>query len=103
MTLDTIKRIMTEHPEAGSFSFWFLSGLEKHDYDVSVWNALQADKEVEISTFRVGDFFVYVTFNWVGRHARITLGDMYQQHNDYQDWYSNIIIHPDGESGINWK
>lgn len=104
MTLDTIKRIITEHPEAGSFSFRFLSDLGKHDYDMSIWNALQADKEVEISIFRVGDFFVYATFNWSGRHARITLGDMYQQqHNGYQNGYSNIIIHPYGRIGTNWR
>ncbi len=104
MTLDTIKSIMAKHPEVGGFSFRFFSGLEKRDYDVSIWNALQADEEIEVSTFRVGDFFVYATFNWSGRHARITLGDMYQQqHNDYQNGYSNIIIHPDGRIGTNWQ
>lgn len=104
MTLDTIKRIITEHPEVESFSFRFLSDLKKRDYDVAIWNSLQKDTEIEISTFRIGDFFVYAHFNWNGRHARITLGDMYQQqHNDYQDGYSNIIVHPDGRIGTNWK
>jgi hypothetical protein len=58
---------------------------------------------VDVHTFRIGDFFVYATFDYAGKHARLTLGDMYQQrHNDYQDGYSNIIIHPDGRIGINW-
>lgn len=104
MTLENIKRIMSSNPAAGSFSFRFLSGLEKHDYDVSIWNALENDDEIQVSTFRIGDFFVYATFDWNGKHARITLGDMYQQRqNDYQDGYSNIIIHPDGKVGVNWQ
>lgn len=36
--------------------------------------------------------------------ARLTLGDMWQQrNNDYKDGYSNIIIHPDGTIGTNWR
>lgn len=104
MNIDTIKRIMKENPDAGSFSFRFMSDVTKKDYDVSIWNALQSDDEIKVSTFRIGDFFVYCTFDYGGKHARVTLGDMWQQqHNDYQDGYSNIIIHPDGKIGINWK
>jgi hypothetical protein len=47
---------------------------------------------------------VYATFNYNGKHARLTLGDMWQQrNNDYKDGYSNIIIHPDGTIGTNWR
>ena len=78
--------------------------LKKKDYPVNVWNELQEDPGIEVHTFRIGDFFVYATFDYNGKHARITLGDMYQQmHNDYRDGYSNIIIHPDGTIGTNWK
>lgn len=104
MSIANLKKIMSSNPDAGSFSFRFLSGLEKKDYDVSIWNDLQNDPEVEVKTFRIGDFFVYCTFNWNGHHARVTLGDMFQQqHNNYQDGYSNIIIHPDGKIGTNWR
>lgn len=90
--------------DASSFSFRFLSSLEKKDYPVEVWNDLQNDPDIDIHTFRIGDFFVYATFDYAGKHARLTLGDMYQQrHNDYQDGYSNIIIHPDGRIGTNWR
>ena len=38
------------------------------------------------------------------QHARVTLGDMWQQrHNNYGDGYSNIIIHPDGRVSTNWR
>lgn len=103
MNLLFIKNYMLDYPDH-SFSFRYLSGLEKHDYDISIFNALQNDPEIGIHTFRIGDFFVYATFDYQGIHGRITLGDMYQQtHNDYQDGYSNIIIHPDGRIGINWN
>lgn len=88
---------------AKSFSFRFLTGLNKKDYPINIWNELQNDPEIDVHTCRIGDFFMYVTFDCHGKHARITLGDMYQQRqNDYQDGYSNIIIHPDGRIGINW-
>lgn len=104
MTLENIKRIMNSNPDAGSFSFRFLCGLDQDSYDVSIWNALQNDPEIKIGTFRIGDFFVYVTFDYNGKHARVTLGDMKQQtQNEYQDGYSNIIIHPDGKIGTNWR
>lgn len=104
MNLDEIKRFMTEHQEANNFSFRFMSGLEKHDYPVDVWNDMQGDSDFHINTFRIGDFFVYATFDWNCRHGRVTLGDMYQQrNNDYKDGYSNIIIHPDGRVATNWK
>lgn len=90
--------------DASSFSFRFLSGLDKKDYSVNIWNELREDDEIDVHTFRIGDFFVYVTFNYAGKHARVTLGDMWQQrHNDYKDGYSNIIIHPDGQVLTNWK
>ena len=89
---------------ASSFSFRFLSGFEKKDYPVDIWNDLQSDSEIDVHTFRIGDFFTYATFDYAGSHARVTLGDMWQQrHNDYQDGYSNIIIHPDGRVTTNWK
>lgn len=104
MNLENIKHIMSGNPAAGSFSFRFLCGLDQNTYDVSIWNALQNDPEITVKTFRVGDFFVYCTLDWNGRHARVTLGDMCQQQkNDYQDGYSNIIIHPDGKIGLNWN
>lgn len=90
--------------EAGSFSFRFLSGLEKKDYPVAIWNDLQDDLEIDVHTFRIGDFFVYATFDYAGKHARVALGDMWQQRrNDYGDGYSNIIIHPDGRVATNWR
>ena len=71
---------------------------------MGVWNDLQNDTEIDVHTFRIGDFFVYATFDYAGKHARVTLGDMWQQrHNDYGDGYSNIIIHPDGRITTNWK
>lgn len=104
MTTENLKRIMLENQDAGSFSFRFLCDLDQNHYDVSIWNALQDNPEFKIGTFRVGDFFVYCTFDWNGRHGRVTLGDMRQQmQNDYGDGYSNIIIHPDGSIGTNWR
>lgn len=103
MTLDNIKHMMQESPATG-FSFRFLSSTNKREYPVEIWNGLAEDQEIEIGTFRIGDFFVYATFNWRGKHGRVTLGDMWQQqHNEYLDGYSNIIIHPDGTIGTNWK
>lgn len=90
--------------DADNFSFRFLSGLEKKEYSVVIWNELQSDPEIDVHTFRIGDFFVYATFDYAGKHARVTLGDMWQQqHNDYRDGYSNIIIHPDGRVATNWR
>lgn len=101
MTLPNIKEYM--QMDASSFSFRFLTSFERTDYDVSVWNDLQNDPEIHINTFRIGDFFVYATFDYAGKHARVTLGDMWQQqHNNYRDGYSNIIIHPDGGVSTNW-
>lgn len=104
MNVDNLKKIMDDNSNVESFSFRFLSGVDKKDYDVSIFNNIQNDKDFTVSTFRIGDFFVYLTFDYNGHHGRVTLGDMYQQmHNDYQDGYSNIIIHPDGRIGINWN
>lgn len=104
MRLEYLKKFMEQHASVERFSFRYLSDLIRHDYDISILNELRSDPEIEVCTFRVGDFFMYVTFNWKGKHARITLGDMYQQRsNDYEDGYSNIIIHPDGRIGVNWK
>lgn len=103
MNLVYIKNIM-DTEECGKFSFRFMSSLKKHNYDITIWNELQKDQEIQIKTFRIGDFFVYATFDYHGKHARVTLGDMYQQiNNNYQDGYSNIIIHPDGKVKTNWK
>lgn len=101
-TLAFIKEYMKM--DACGFSFRFLSGFERKDYPIDIWNELRNDPEINVHTFRIGDFFVYATFNYAGKHARVTLGDMWQQrHNDYQDGYSNIIIHPDGRITTNWK
>lgn len=101
-TLAFIKEYMKM--SASSFSFRFLSGFKKKDYPVNIWNDLQNDPEIDVHTFRIGDFFVYATFDYGEKHARVTLGDMWQQrHNDYQDGYSNIIIHPDGRVATNWR
>ena len=104
MTLDNIKNIMNSENNVNKFSFRFISGIDKKDYNINIFNELQNDPEIKINTFRIGDFFVYCTFNYKNNHSRITLGDIYQQkHNDYQDGYSNIIIHTDGSIGLNWK
>lgn len=101
-SVDFIKDFM--RMRADSFSFRFLSGFDKNDYPIVVWNELQSDSEIEIHTFRIGDFFAYATFDYAGKHARLTLGDMWQQRrNDYDDGYSNIIIHPDGRIATNWR
>ena len=101
-TIEYIKEFMKM--DAYSFSFRFLSELDKKEYPVNVWNELQQDSDIDIHTFRVGDFFVYATFDYAGKHARVTLGDMWQQRqNDYKDGYSNIIIHPDGLVATNWR
>lgn len=101
-TLAFVKNYMKMN--ASGFSFRFLSGFDRKDYPVDIWNELQNDPEINVHTFRIGDFFVYATFDYAGKHARVTLGDMWQQqHNDYQDGYSNIIIHPDGRITTNWK
>lgn len=101
-TIEHIKEFMKMN--ADSFSFRFISGLDKKEYPVNVWNELQQDVAIDIGTFRIGDFFAYATFNYAGKHARVTLGDMWQQkHNDYKDGYSNIIIHPDGLITTNWR
>lgn len=102
-TVEQIKCFMSR-TEAQNFSFRFLSDINKKDYPVNLWNELEDDKEITVNTFRIGDFFVYATFNYNGKHGRVTLGDMWQQqHNNYQDGYSNIIIHPDGTIRTNWR
>lgn len=101
-TLAAIQKYM--EMDADAFSFRFLSSLERKDYSVDIWNELQNSLQIDLHTFRIGDFFVYATFDYANKHARVTLGDMWQQqHNDYQDGYSNIIIHPDGRITTNWK
>lgn len=101
-TIEYIKDFM--QMDANNFSFRFLSGLEKKDYPVGVWNDLQNDSEINVHTFRIGDFFMYATFDYSGKHARLTLGDMWQQRqNNYKDGYSNIIIHPNGIIRTNWR
>lgn len=104
MCLNTIKDIMNRNKEVDSFSFRFLCGMDKDNYNVTIWNELQDCPDVDVRTFRVGDFFVYATFNLEGKHARVTLGDMNQQsQNNYMDGYSNVVIHPDGRVGTNWR
>ena len=104
MDIENIKKIMNEKSNIKNYSFRFLTEIGKSDYSVKIWNQLREDPEIKISTFRIGDFFVYCTFDYKGKHARITLGDMTRQTTfDYKDGYSNIIIHPDGEIKVNWK
>lgn len=104
MTIANIKEFMDEHKDVSLFSFRYISDTAKHDYNIEVFQEIKEDKDIQINTFRIGDFFVYLTFNYKGKHGRITLGDMYQQkQNDYKNGYSNIIIHPDGKIGVNWK
>ena len=104
MNIANIKKIMDES-NLKLFSFRSLCDIaEKHDYNVQIFNEIKADPEFQVGTFRVGDFFTYLTFNYKENHGRITIGDMYQQmSNNYQDGYSNIIIHPDGRIGTNWR
>lgn len=105
MTLNGIAKFISKHKAKDmSYSFRFMSNLDKHDYPVSIWNELENSNEIDDITFRAGDFFAYANFNYRGVNVRITLGDMWQQqHNDYDDGYSNIIIHPDGSIGTNWR
>lgn len=101
-SIEFIKEFMAMN--ASNFSFRFMSGLNKKNYPVDIWNDLQDDDEIDIHTFRIGDFFAYATFDYKGKHARLTLGDMWQQrNNNYLDGYSNIIIHPDGSVATNWR
>lgn len=91
-----------------AYSFRFLSGLDRKDYSVNIWNDLRWDSKIRINSFRIGDFFVYCNyFDYeLERTCRVTLGDMHQQRNNlekYGDGYSNIIIHPDGKIGVNWQ
>lgn len=103
MEIALIKSFMDQHEDGYSFSFRFLSDMNDRMYNVNIFNEIQNDPDVRVKTFRVGDFFVYLTFDYNRKHARITLGDMYQQsHNEYLDGYSNIIIHPDGSVNVNW-
>ena len=104
MTIENIKRIIDNNKNVKTFSFRFLTELNKSDYSVNIFNDIQNDEDFKVGTFRIGDFFTYLTFNYKDKHGRITLGDMNTQINrDYKDGYSNIIIHPDGHIATNWK
>lgn len=105
MTIENLISIMEKHQhQFQSFSFRFCSHCERHEYPVTIFHQLKEHSDIHVNTFRVGDFFTYVTFDYHNCHARITLGDMWQQqHNKYHDGYSNIIIHPDGKIRTNWK
>lgn len=104
MNVVNIKEIM-DNINNKNFSFRFISEYDyAKDYNIAIFNELANDKEFKINTFRIGDFFVYATFNYKEKHGRITLGDMYiQKINDYKDGYSNIIIHPNGSINVNWR
>ena len=104
MRLENICRFMEKWNGVNVFSFRYLSQMKEKQYDLTVFRELKDCPGVQIENFRVGDFFLYVNFLLHGRKARITLGDMYvQSQNNYQDGYSNIIIHPDGTIKTNWK
>lgn len=103
MTINNIKSIMDSNVLL-EYSFRFMTDIEKQNYDVSILNDIQEDAECSVKVFRVGDFFLYTVFEYNGKKARITLGDMCQQQlNNYGDGYSNIIIHPNGSIRTNWK
>lgn len=78
--------------------------LEKHDKNREIIFQTLGDNidcTDELTIERMEDS-IYHCHN--GKHARLTLGDMWQQrNNDYKDGYSNIIIHPNGVIGTNWK
>lgn len=102
-TLEFVKDFMANH-EAKYFKFRFLSGLEKKDYDIQIWNELRTSSDFSVKLFRIGDFFVNASFTYEDKFGQVALGDMWQQkHNNYEDGYSNIIIHPDGRIGVNWS
>lgn len=104
MTVENVKKAMDKYENVKSFSFRFLTEIGNDEYSVDVWNQLREDPEIEVGTFRIGDFFVYCTFRYKGKWARVCLGDMTRQTSvDYKDGYSNIIIHPDGKIVTNWK
>lgn len=105
MTFDNIGKFISEHKaDDMSYSFRFMTDTDKRIYPIDIWNELEESDDVTNVVFRVGDFFAYAYFNYQGASVRVTLGDMWQQqHNDYGDGYSNIIIHPDGSIGTNWR
>lgn len=106
MTLANIGKFISEHKAKDmSYSFRFMIDMDKKSsYPIDIWNELEESDDVTNVVFRVGDFFAYAYFNYHGASVRVTLGDMWQQqHNDYGDGYSNIIIHPDGSIGTNWR
>lgn len=104
MNLENIKNIMDNEKNTNKFSFRFISDIKPKQYNINIFNELQNNSDIKINTFRIGDFFIYCTFDYKNNHGRITLGDMYQQKkNNYKDGYSNIIIHPDGNIGLNWR
>lgn len=104
MNLENIKNIMDNEKNTNKFSFRFISDIKPKQYNINIFNELQNNSDIKINTFRIGDFFTYCTFDYKNNHGRITLGDMYQQKkNNYKDGYSNIIIHPDGNIGLNWR
>lgn len=83
--IEALKRVLSEHPDARLL----ITGGEPGLYPEHIAHIVQTYKD---------------NCNYAGKHARVTLGDMWQQrHNDYGDGYSNIIIHPDGRITTNWK
>lgn len=105
MTIENIKKFIDEHGMDGmGYSFRFMSHIDKHEYPIDIWHQIKDSDEIDDIRFRVGDFFVYAYFKYRDSNVRITLGDMWQQqHNNYGDGYSNVIIHPDGSIGTNWR
>ena len=104
MTLKNIKNYMDMHPNHKNFSFRYLTTIGENDYNINILNEIRNNSEIDLHTFRIGDFFMYVTAMYKNQHFRITLGDMtLQQNREYKNTYSNLIINAEGEIQKNWN
>lgn len=104
MTLKNIKKYMNNHSNHKNFSFRYLTTIGENNYNVNILNEIRNDSEITLHTFRIGDFFMYVTAMYNKQHFRITLGDMtLQQNREYKNTYSNLIINAEGEIQKNWN
>lgn len=104
MTLENIKKYMNNHSNHKNFSFRYLTTIGENNYNVNILNEIRNDSEIILHTFRIGDFFMYVTAMYNKQHFRITLGDMtLQQNREYKNTYSNLIINAEGEIQKNWN
>jgi len=103
MTIENMLNYMDDHPNYKNFSFRYLTDINISEYNISIFDEIKNNKNIELKTFRVGDFFVYLIGNYNGKHFRITLGDMKKQiDRHYDGTYSNIIVLPNGNIQTNW-